>query len=552
MRRCALGIAICLACSGCGVDIGSSGSGTGTTTTGPSNETTRAEKAAVARRAASLPRRESGQLAISGEQQGSLSSNAVDEFRRAQNDVNASYSAVGANDGFERLCRGEIDIVDSARPISRAELAVCNANGLEVRTPIQIASDAIVLATRNESDVGGDCLTVGDVQRVFRSGSTITNWNQLGFDDLPLKAAGPEENANAFSNFASQVLGVPSGATLRDLRSDYRAHESDDGVRRDIIGQTQARRVPELVAGDLRRQRRRLARRRDAYIGDRVVIARERVLRAIRRENRRRARRNEPVRNPRALARRNLRRVNRAKREASLRARRTFDRRFDALRDARTRELLGRARRNGVVGFVRFSFYEAFEDQLRPLEIDAGAERDAAIEADDKRQRAQGLTPPRRLQSVDADGNRIPNCIFPSQLTITTGQYPLARRILLYTSTSGLRRPEVRAFLAYALTNAQQLATRSRLVPITNRLRAEQYRFVTGAPISGHEQPLPGEQSTATTATTTTTTPTRTTTTSTTPQSSGSTTRDRTPTAVPSSRVPGVSSGVSDNPEENP
>ena len=65
--------------------------------------------------------------------------------------------------------------------ISRAELAVCNANGLEIRTPIQIASDAIVLATRNESDVGGDCLTVADIARVYRRGSNINNWNQLGF-----------------------------------------------------------------------------------------------------------------------------------------------------------------------------------------------------------------------------------------------------------------------------------------------------------------------------------------------------------------------------------
>ena len=115
------------------------------------------------------------------------------------------------------------------------------------------------------------------------------------------------------------------------------------------------------------------------------------MLRDIRAENRRRTRRKEAVRDPDALARRNLRRINRAKRAAANRARAQFDRRFDVLRATRRQELLGRARRNGVVGFVRFSFYEAFEDQLRPIELDPGAERDEALEAADKRARAQGL-----------------------------------------------------------------------------------------------------------------------------------------------------------------
>jgi ABC-type phosphate transport system substrate-binding protein len=532
--------------AGCGIDIGSDSRAAQATPS--ADQAARAERRARTQRAASLPTRASGQLAISGEQEGSLSSNAVDDFSKAQSQVTARYSAVGATAAFARLCRGETDIVDSARTISRSELAVCNANGLEIRTPIQIASDAIVLATRNESDVGGDCLTVADVARIYRRDSTIDNWNQLGFDDLPLHAAGPDQDANAFSNFASQVLGVTSGASLNDLRSDYRSHASDDEIRRDIIGEDQAEKVPGLVEDDVRKERGTLAQRRRIYVGNAVVGVRKLVLDSIARANRRRAKRHEAVRNPAALARRNLRRVNAAKRRAAQRARKRFDQRFDALRISRTQELLGRARRNGVVGYVRFSFYEAYEDQLRPLELDPGPERDAAVAAADKRDRAAGLTPPQRLPTVDKDGNRIPNCIFPSQQTITTGEYPLSRRILLYTSTRGLQRPEVRAFLAYALLHAQTLATRSRLVPVTNKLRAEQYRFVTGAAIAPQDQPLPGEQAppSSQTTTTTTTTPRSPTTTTT------STTAQRTPTAVPSSRVPGVSGGVSDNREESP
>ncbi|MDX6680985.1 MAG: phosphate transport system substrate-binding protein [Solirubrobacteraceae bacterium] len=523
--------------SGCGVDIAQSGPPTGTAAerSAPSQQSERE------RRAADLPSRDAGELAIAGERQGSLSSNAATAFARSQSHVRPRYSAVGATEGFARLCRGEVDVVDSARSISRDELALCNANGLEIRTPIQIASDALVLATRNESDVGGDCLTVADVRQIYRAGSPIDNWSQLGFDDLSLAATGPGADGNPFSFFASQVLGVPSAATLDDVRSDYRPHGSDAGIRRDIVGGDRVRRVPSLVEQEVRSARARLARRRQILIGMAVVAARERALRSIRAANRRRARRHEAVRDPAALERRNLRRVNVAKRRAADRARRRFDARFDALRAARTRELLARARRTGVVGFVRFSYYEAYEDQLRPVEIDAGPRRDAANAASDKRARAAGLTPPERPRAVDGDGNRIPNCIFPSQQTITTGEYPLSRRVLLYTSTHGLGRSEVREFLAYALRNAQRLATSSRLVPITDRLRSDQYRFVTGAAPAPSEQALPGERVPG--GSTSTTPPT----TATTSRSSGgaSTTPARTPAAAPSGGVPGVSSGVS-------
>jgi len=525
--------------TGCGVEIGASGS---------VDEPTPVQRSTPSERpAAHLPTRGAGRLLIAGEQQGSLSSNAVKRFSNAQKQVQPRYSAVGATEGFARLCRGEVDIVDSSRRISSAELAVCNGNGLEIRTPIQIASDAIVLATRNESDVGGDCLTVQDVGAIYRRGSTIDNWNELGFDDLPLKATGPGQNANAFSNFASQVLGVPSNATLDDLRSGYDPHRSDDEIRLDIIGAERVRRVPMLVEQELRKARNELAGRRRIYVAGAVIDVRERVLRSIRAQNRRRARRKEAVADPAALARRNLRRVDNAKRLARNRARRRFDRRFELLRASRSRELLARARRSGVVGFVRFSYYEAYEDQLRPLEIDPGAARDAAIAAADRRTRAAGATPPKRLAAVDENGNRTPNCIFPSQLTITTGEYPLSRRILLYTSTRGLQRAEVRAFLAYTLRNSQQLATDSRLVPITNRLRADQYKFVTGSEIEPKTGRLPGEPTTG--GATSRSQPRRST-----PQASATrrTTRDRSPNPAARSSVPGISSGASATREQSP
>jgi ABC-type phosphate transport system substrate-binding protein len=484
---------LAVALAGCGVDIGASA-----TQTAPTAAQSHGASAQRARqqRAASLPTRAAGTLSIAGERQGSVSANATTDYASAQQRVRPRYSAVGATEGFARLCRGEVDVVDSARPISRAELAVCNANGLEIRTPIQIASDALVLATRNDSDVGGDCLSVGDVRDIYRRGSTIGNWNELGYDDLPLKPVGPGANANAFSFFASQVLGVPSGATLADLRSDYMPHSSDNAIRRVILGTDAVRHVAQLVEQEVARARAAQAGSRRSAGAKPVAAARARVLSAIAAENRHRVYLKQAVADPAGLAQRNRRRVAAAQRRAGDRAGATFDRRFTTLRATRSRELLARARRSGAVGFVRFSYYETYEDQLRPLEIDAGAAQDAALAAADARARDAGAPPAKRLPAADSTGNRTPNCIFPSQLTITTGEYPLSRRILLYTSTRGLRRSEVRSYLVYTLRNAQQLATRSRLVPITDALRSQQYQFLTGS-----KAPPPAEQPTDATTT---------------------------------------------------
>ena len=88
----------------------------------------------------------------------------------------------------------------------------------------------------------------------------------------------------------------------------------------------------------------------------------------------------------------------------------------------------------GHVAYFRFSYYELFEDQLRPFEISP------------------------------SDGQL--NCIFPSQRTITSGEYPLARQLLLTTTTRSLARPEVRDYLTHYLANAQQQALDARLVPL--------------------------------------------------------------------------------------
>ena len=178
-------------------------------------------------------------MAVEGPAIGSLTPRAI----AGVSGVRVNYAAVSENQGFDDLCRGRIDVLDTARVITAAELRLCRRNGLELVEPIQVASDAVVIATRNESDVGGDCLRMTTVEDIFGAGSAITNWSQVGFFNIPLRTTGPQEIRPAFQFFAQRVFRVPTNASISDMRSDYVLHTVDDNVRREVTSETRVRRV---------------------------------------------------------------------------------------------------------------------------------------------------------------------------------------------------------------------------------------------------------------------------------------------------------------------
>lgn len=426
-----------------------------------------------------LPARPAGVVAIDGERQGSLTPVAVQEFGNSQNAVNVQFNATGENQAFADLCQGKVDIVDSVRQISAAELAACSRRGIQLAPQVQVGSDAVVVATRNESDVGGDCITVTDVNSIFRSGSTIDNWSQLGFDDLPLHAAGPNQRSNVFAFFTQKVFGLPASASLSDFRGDYRAQATDDGVREQVVNSRGVRRAQDLAAARLAAATAADNAARVAFINQAVLRADRRVRREIDATNKRNARLKISV-NGAKLARDNARKSAQAKSAAATQASRQFDARATRRVQQLNAAAINRASTPGVVGYFRFTYYENYEDQLRPLEID-GTPRAASTASS-----GATTTPGQTTSTVTAASPSVPspparpNCIFPSQETITSTQYPLSRSLLLYVPLAYVKRPEVQRFLTYFLANAQRLATANRLVPITDQLRDNQLQSLTG------------------------------------------------------------------------
>jgi phosphate transport system substrate-binding protein len=94
----------------------------------------------------------------------------------------------------------------------------------------------------------------------------------------------------------------------------------------------------------------------------------------------------------------------------------------------------GVAGEKGGLGYFGFSYFEENQDTLKALEIDGG------------------------------DG-----CVAPSVENAQMGTYkPLSRPLFIYVKKTSLARPEVEAFLRFALDNEQEIAQAAQFVPLTD------------------------------------------------------------------------------------
>jgi ABC-type phosphate transport system substrate-binding protein len=350
MRRSAVLAAVlatsAIVLSGC---MESTGPTSKTSSSAPSSAVPAAAESTVYVPTVILPQATPGEILIDGDT-GTLTPQERASYIASgtSNDVRQTFK--GGDTAYGELCSGQIDMVDSTQRMSTAQVAQCQANGLHV-VQFEIAADAFVLAIKNETDVGGDCLTVQNVNDIYRAGSPILRWSQLGGSYRPLKltAGGPDTTNEEFPLFSSSVLGASTPSML-SLRSDFTSLNSDLAARLWVSGPPTKTSVPQA---------------------------------------------------------------------------------------------------NGRLSYFRYSYYQLYEEQLRPFEISTtdGATR---------------------------------NCVFPSADTVTNGQYPFARQFMITTTTRSLQRAEVKDFLLHYLGDATSLATTAQLVPLSAPLIQGEKDWVNG------------------------------------------------------------------------
>ena len=162
---------------------------------------------------------------------GPWASAAAEMYRKVQPKVKITVGISGTGGGFEKFCRGEIDLANASRAIKSTEYATCRQNGIKW-VAFTVANDGITLVT-SKQNTWATCLTTAELKKVWNTGSKVDNWKDVrsSFPDVPLKLFGPGTDSGTFDFFTEFINGKAKAS-----RSDYTASEDDNILVQGVSG----------------------------------------------------------------------------------------------------------------------------------------------------------------------------------------------------------------------------------------------------------------------------------------------------------------------------
>jgi phosphate transport system substrate-binding protein len=166
----------------------------------------------------------SGRIAIDGSSTvAPLMTYAAEQFRKQEPGVRITVGVSGTGGGFERFCRGEIDLADASREIKDEETQVCDRNRVGF-FDLQVANDGIAVVVNSDND-WATCLTVDQLKRIWEPGSKVKTWKDVdsSFPAEDIKLFGAGTDSGTFDYFTEAIVGEEGSS-----RSDYTASEDDN------------------------------------------------------------------------------------------------------------------------------------------------------------------------------------------------------------------------------------------------------------------------------------------------------------------------------------
>jgi len=162
----------------------------------------------------------------------------AEEFQKAKRGkMRVTVGISGTGGGFKKFCRGETDISDASRPITKKEMDACKAAGISY-LEMPVAYDALTVVI-NPKNTWAKNLTVAELKKMWEPAAQgkITHWNQVNpaWPKQPLTLFGPGADSGTFEYFTEAVVGKSKAS-----RGDFTASEDDNvlvqGVSRDVNG----------------------------------------------------------------------------------------------------------------------------------------------------------------------------------------------------------------------------------------------------------------------------------------------------------------------------
>jgi phosphate transport system substrate-binding protein len=160
----------------------------------------------------------------------------AEDFQKAKKGaVKVTVGISGTGGGFKKFCRGETDIQDASRPITKSEMEECKKAGIAY-LEMPVAYDALTVVI-NPKNTWAKSMTVAELKKIWEPAAQgkITHWNQVNsaWPNQPIKLFGAGADSGTFEYFTEAVVGKSKSS-----RGDFTASEDDNvlvtGVSRDV------------------------------------------------------------------------------------------------------------------------------------------------------------------------------------------------------------------------------------------------------------------------------------------------------------------------------
>ena len=135
----------------------------------------------------------------------SLRSGGAGAVPGGEPDVRITVGGAGTGDGFEKFCRGELNIADASRQIEDEEKSACKQKGVSYYE-VQVANDGIAVVS-NKS-LPAKCVKTAQLEKLFAPKSKVKTYSELG-SGLPTSrcpCSRPGSESGTFDFFTSTVL----------------------------------------------------------------------------------------------------------------------------------------------------------------------------------------------------------------------------------------------------------------------------------------------------------------------------------------------------------
>ncbi|MEW6773724.1 MAG: PstS family phosphate ABC transporter substrate-binding protein [Bacteroidota bacterium] len=149
----------------------------------------------------------------------------AEEFKKVYPDVKVAVALSGTGGGFKKFVRGETDINDASRPITKFEDSIAKVNGIQY-IDLEIAYDGLAVVVNPQNDWCKD-ITVAELKKIWEpeAQGKITHWNQIRpeWPNEPIHLYGAGVESGTYDYFTEAIVGKAHSS-----RGDYTSSEDDN------------------------------------------------------------------------------------------------------------------------------------------------------------------------------------------------------------------------------------------------------------------------------------------------------------------------------------